>query len=182
MGNHQACLVAWKFLIMRQLLLRWIWCFKNKTNIIVAWILSSLMKKKQRNYPKKILLNLQLLNKDYEYMGQWRKKKLSRSKYCHFTKATSILLEKINRICGKFAWWSWSLYPAGKKDKTIQYISIIIDTGLMISTVVTRWVSIAAFVSGVGLPDDIVLSGIRETFSLATAISRKSFKTFTIKQ
>ena len=52
----------------------------------------------------------------------------------------------------------------------------------MISTVVTRWVSIAAFVSGVGLPDDIVLSGIRETFSLAIAISRKSFKTFTIKQ
>lgn len=52
----------------------------------------------------------------------------------------------------------------------------------MISTVVTRWVSIAAFVSGVDLPDDIVFSGIRETFSLATAISRKSFKTFTIKQ
>ena len=54
-------------------------------------------------------------------------------------------------------------------------------TGLITSTVITGGVSIAAFASGAGLPVDIVLSGTSRLFSLATAITRKSFKIFTGK-
>ena len=54
------------------------------------------------------------------------------------------------------------------------------DTGLITSTVITVGVFIAAFTSGVGLPIGITLSGT--SLSLATVITQKSFKTFTIKQ
>ena len=43
-------------------------------------------------------------------------------------------------------------------------------------------ISIAAFASGVGLPVGIALSGLSLLPSLATVITRKSFKTFTVKQ
>ena len=56
------------------------------------------------------------------------------------------------------------------------------DTGLITSTVMTGGVSIAAFASGVGLPVGIALSGTSLLLSLATVITRKSFKTFTVKQ
>ena len=56
------------------------------------------------------------------------------------------------------------------------------DTGLITSTVITGGVSIAAFASGVGLPVGITLGGTSLLLSLATVITRKSFKTFTIKQ
>ena len=54
--------------------------------------------------------------------------------------------------------------------------------GLITSTVITGGISIVAFASGVGLPVDIALSGTSLLLSLATAITRKSFKTFTVKQ
>ena len=41
---------------------------------------------------------------------------------------------------------------------------------------------IAAFASGVGLPVGIGLSGTNLLLSLATSITRKSFKAFTVKQ
>ena len=47
---------------------------------------------------------------------------------------------------------------------------------------ITGGISIAAFASGVGLPVDIVLSGTSVLLSLATVITRKSSKTFTVKQ
>ena len=47
---------------------------------------------------------------------------------------------------------------------------------------ITGGISIAAFASGVGLPVGIALSGTSLLLSLATAITRKSFKTFTEKQ
>ena len=47
---------------------------------------------------------------------------------------------------------------------------------------ITGGISIAAFTSGVGLPAGIVLSGTSLLLSLATAITRKSFKIFTVKQ
>ena len=56
------------------------------------------------------------------------------------------------------------------------------DTGLITSTVITGGISIAAFASGVGLPVDVALSGTSLLLSLATVITRKSFKTFTVKQ
>ena len=48
--------------------------------------------------------------------------------------------------------------------------------------VITGGISIVAFVSGVSLSVGIALIGTSLLLSLATAITRKSFKTFTVKQ
>ena len=69
-----------------------------------------------------------------------------------------------------------------KKMKRFNTITGIVDTGLITSTVATGGLSIAAFVSSVGLPLGIALSGTSLRLSLATAIIRKSFKIFTVKQ
>ena len=69
-----------------------------------------------------------------------------------------------------------------KKMKRFNTITGIVDTGLITSTVITGGISIAAFASGVGLPVGIALSGTNLLVSLATVITRKSFKTFTLKQ
>ena len=69
-----------------------------------------------------------------------------------------------------------------KKMKRFNTITGIVDTGLITSTVITGGISIAAFASGVGLPAGIVLSGTSLLLSLATVITEKSFKTFTVKQ
>ena len=69
-----------------------------------------------------------------------------------------------------------------KKMKRFNTFTSIVDTGLITSTVITGGVSIAALSSGVGLPVGIALSGTSLLFSLATAITRKSFKIFTVKQ
>ena len=66
--------------------------------------------------------------------------------------------------------------------KRFNTITSIVDTGLIMSTVITGGVSIAAFASGVGLPAGIALSGSSLLFSLATTITQKSFKIFTVKQ
>ena len=58
----------------------------------------------------------------------------------------------------------------------------IVDTGLITSTVITGGVSIAAFESSVGLPAGIALNETSLHFSIATAITRKCFKIFTVKQ
>ena len=69
-----------------------------------------------------------------------------------------------------------------KKMKRFNTITGIVDTGLIISTVITGGISIAAFAGGVGLPVDIALSGTRLRLSLAKIIIRKTFKSFTVKQ
>ena len=69
-----------------------------------------------------------------------------------------------------------------KKMERFNTITGIVNTGLITSTVITRGISIAAFASGVGLPVDIALSGTNLLLCLATVITRKSFKTFTVKQ
>ena len=69
-----------------------------------------------------------------------------------------------------------------KKMKRFNTITGIVDTGLITSTVITGGMSIAAFTSGVGLPVGIALNGTSLLFSLATAITRKSFKIFPVKQ
>ena len=61
-------------------------------------------------------------------------------------------------------------------------ITGIVDTGLITSTVITGGISIAAFASGVGLSVDIALSGTSLLLSLTTVITRKSSRTFTVKQ
>ena len=47
---------------------------------------------------------------------------------------------------------------------------------------ITGGISISAFASGVDLPVCVVLSGTSLLPSLATVITQKSFKTFTVKQ
>ena len=66
--------------------------------------------------------------------------------------------------------------------KQFNTITGIVDTGLITSTKITGGIYIAAFASGVGLPVDIALSGTSVLLSLATVITRKSSKTFTVKQ
>ena len=69
-----------------------------------------------------------------------------------------------------------------KKMKRLNTIIGIVDTGLITLTVITGGISIAAFASGIGLSVGITLSGTSLLISLATVITRKSFKTFTVKQ
>ena len=69
-----------------------------------------------------------------------------------------------------------------KKMKRFNTIKGIVDTVLITSTVITAGISIAADASGVGLPVCIDLSGTTLLLSLATAITQKSFKIFTVKQ
>ena len=69
-----------------------------------------------------------------------------------------------------------------KKMKRFNTITGIVDTGLITSTVITGGISIAAFASGIGLPVGIALGGTSLILSLATIITQKSFKTFTVNQ
>ena len=69
-----------------------------------------------------------------------------------------------------------------KKMKRFNTITGIVDTSLITSMVITGVISIAAFASGVGLPIGIALSGTSLILSLATVITQKSFKTFSVKQ
>ena len=69
-----------------------------------------------------------------------------------------------------------------KKIKRFNTITSIVDTGLITSTMITGEVSMAAFASGVGLLVGIALRRTRLLLSIATAITQKSFKIFTVKQ
>ena len=69
-----------------------------------------------------------------------------------------------------------------KKIKRFNTITGIVDTGLITSTVITGGISIAAFASSAGLPVGIALSGTSPLLSLATAITRNSFKISIVKQ
>ena len=66
--------------------------------------------------------------------------------------------------------------------KWFNTITDIVDTTLITLTVITGVISIAAFASCVVVPVGIVLSGTSPLPSLVTAITRKSFKIFTVKQ
>ena len=66
--------------------------------------------------------------------------------------------------------------------KQFNTITGIVDTGPIASTVMTGVITIAAFPSGVGLHVGIALSRTSLLLSLATAITQKSFKIFTVKQ
>ena len=69
-----------------------------------------------------------------------------------------------------------------KKMNQFNMITGFVDTGPNTSPVITEGISIAAFASGVGLPVGITLRGTNLLFSLATVITRKSFKIFIVKQ
>ena len=63
--------------------------------------------------------------------------------------------------------------------KLFNTITGMVETGLITSTLITGG---ATFARGADLPVGITLSGTSLLLSLATVITRKSFKTFTIKQ
>ena len=69
-----------------------------------------------------------------------------------------------------------------KKMKRFNTITGIVDTGLITSAVITGGTSISAFASVVCLPVGASLGGTSLLLSLATIITQKSFKTFTVKQ
>ena len=69
-----------------------------------------------------------------------------------------------------------------KKMKRFNTITGIVYTGLIAPTVITGGISIATFASGIGLPVGIALGGTSLILSLATVITRKYFKIFTVKQ
>ena len=69
-----------------------------------------------------------------------------------------------------------------KKMKRFNIITGIVHTGLITSTVITGGISIEAFARTIDLPVGIVLSGTSLLLSLATVITWKSFKTFSLKQ
>ena len=96
--------------------------------------------------------------------------------------AQSYQLRKLSEIDAFFLDESEVREQIAKKMKRFNRITGIVDTGLIASTVITAGISIAAFASGVGLPVGIALSGTSLLLSLATAITRKSFKIFTVKQ
>ena len=69
-----------------------------------------------------------------------------------------------------------------KKIKVFNIIKSLVDTGLLMSTVITGGISIAIFASGAGLLVVIALSGTSLLFSLATSITQKTIKIFIAKQ
>ena len=69
-----------------------------------------------------------------------------------------------------------------KKMKRFIRITGIVDTGLITSKVITGGISITGFAIGVGSPVGFALGGTSLLLSLATAITWKSFKIFTVKQ
>ena len=69
-----------------------------------------------------------------------------------------------------------------EKMKRLNTITGIIDTSLITSAVITGGISTAAFTSGVGLPVGAAFGVAGLLLSLATVITRKSFKILTVKQ
>ena len=87
------------------------------------------------------------------------------------TKIEAYLLDQI-QLCERIA----------KKMKRFNTITGILDICLITLIVITGEIYFAAFASGVGLPFGIALSGTGILLSLAQVITRKSFKTFNVKQ
>ena len=69
-----------------------------------------------------------------------------------------------------------------KKMKRFNMITGIVNTGLITLTVISGGISIAAFATGVGLSVGIALSGTGPILSLATVITQKLFRIFTLRQ
>ena len=97
------------------------------------------------------------------------------------TRVTNILLKKSTEIEAYLLAEIEVLERLVKKMKQNK-IAIVLATGLKTSTVITEGASIAAFPFSTGLPVEIGSRGTRIFFSVATVITRKNFKIFTIKQ
>ena len=69
-----------------------------------------------------------------------------------------------------------------KKVRRIDNIILIADTGLIITTVITGSISIAAFASGVAIPVGLGLTGTSLGLSIATAVTWKTHSAMNVKQ
>ena len=69
-----------------------------------------------------------------------------------------------------------------KKFRRIGNSILIVDTGLIITTVISGLTSIAAISSGVAIPIGIVLTGTSLLLSIATTVTRKSLNAIRVKQ
>ena len=69
-----------------------------------------------------------------------------------------------------------------KKVRRIGNSILIVDTGLIITTVITGSTSIAAFASGVAIPVGIALTGTSLLLSIATTVTQKSLSAMNVKQ
>ena len=69
-----------------------------------------------------------------------------------------------------------------KKIRRIGNSILIVDTGLIITTVITGSTSIAAFASGVAIPIGIILTGTSLLLSIATTVTQKSLSAINVKQ
>ena len=97
------------------------------------------------------------------------------------TRTTNILLKKLTEVETFFLDEIEVRERIAKKMERFNTITGMVNTSLIISTVITGEIFIAGFVSAVGLPVGIALSGTGLFLSLATVITRKSSKSFTIK-
>ena len=115
-------------------------------------------------------------------MGRQWDQDLSRFKPYGTTRATNILIKKINWNWGIFAWWNWGSKAAGQKKKRFNAIVGIIDTSLFTSSAITGGTSIPAFASGVGVAIGAALGGMSEYFSLSAIATWKYSRSLTVKQ
>ena len=82
-------------------------------------------------------------------------------------------LQKVSEIEAFFLHEMEEREKLAKKVRRIGNSILIVDTGLIITTVITGSTSIAAFASGVAIPVGIALTGTSLLLSIATTVTRK---------
>ena len=89
---------------------------------------------------------------------------------------------RLHKLCEIETYFFDAFERISKKMKRFNIITGAVDTILIISKIITGGISIAAFASGVVLHVSVALKGASLFLYLPTAIARKSFKNFTVKQ
>ena len=91
-------------------------------------------------------------------------------------------LQKIGEIEAFFLHEIDEREKLAKKFRRIGNSILIVDTGLIITTVISGSTSIAAISSGVAIPIGIVLTGASLMLTIATTVTRKSLNSIRVKQ
>ena len=91
-------------------------------------------------------------------------------------------LQKIGEIEAFFLHEIDEREKLAKKFRRIGNSILIVDTGLIITTVISGSTSIAAISSGVAIPIGIVLTGTSLMLTIATTVTRKSLNAIRVKQ
>ena len=142
MGNHQASQLICKFLIIRQLLLQSICCSQNQIDIIVTYILGSLMKitvqlSNRYSFSSYLIKAMSIYdNKASNIYPDLNPTVPQQSQTYRLKKLTEIEAYLLNKIQVR--------KRLTKKMKIFNMITSIVDTGLIISTNITGGFSITA--------------------------------------